>query len=252
MSLADDAARLDALAANVPTLHLRQLAGEVERIGGIVQQVLGNDGDVLPLISQTLHAISEADATLAAVQQTIRSVAARHAGHPQPAPTSKAPAHEPAAAPKTVTAPDGSNYPQEAAWCADLMPKRVEKGTGQRTIGYADGNFNQFTSGTDSTYTPAARDRLLRAGIHPAAATFLSRHVEIKAATDLIMQGKTQSELVINNVPCTEISPTRPGCAEALPKYLPRGTSLTVHGTDRQGRPFSHTYEGENDRDRLA
>ncbi|WP_371878892.1 DddA-like double-stranded DNA deaminase toxin [Amycolatopsis roodepoortensis] len=89
------------------------------------------------------------------------------------------------------------------------------------------------------------QSRLIESGLSPQSAAFLSNHVELKVATDMIMQGKTESELVINNQPCQATGPTRPGCDETLERYLPEGTKLTVHGTTQQGEPFSRIYRGK-------
>ncbi|SFO81695.1 SCP1.201-like deaminase [Amycolatopsis arida] len=251
MTIEEEANRLRDLANVVPVDALGQLLTQVEQLGNEAQQIVGYDDELMSLIGDVTQTAQDAAATMTRLQQVMRSVAARHLGQvdasdiplatPQVASTQPpAPRSAPA-----VTAPDGSRYPEQGAWCADLLPPRVRVGQGDRTIGYVDGSYHQFTSGLDDTYSPQIWRRLMEKGVQEAAATFLSTHVELKVATDMIMRGKTDSELVINHQPCRARSPLRPGCDDVLEQYLPPGYTLTVHGTTDEGEPFTRTYRGK-------
>ena len=249
MTVEDDARRLRELVGTVPTNALSQLATEVERIGHACQQLIGQDDQIADAVGSALRLIQDATASLAQLQQAMQAAAARHMGQAEPsthAPPARGPDPQPASRTTQVIAgPDGSRYPEQAAWCADVLPPRVKRGAQQRTVGYADGSYNRFTSGRDGTYSPQIRQGLIDAGFYPDSADFLSSHVEMKAATDMIMQGKSESELVINNRPCQAAGPMLPGCDEALERYLPEGYTLTVHGTTQEGEPFTRVYRGK-------
>ncbi|MBK1785153.1 DddA-like double-stranded DNA deaminase toxin [Prauserella cavernicola] len=147
--------------------------------------------------------------------------------------------------PPGVAAPDGSRYPREAEWCVDMLPRRVRAGQAvDRTVGYADGSLTPLTSGQDGTWTPAIRQRLTELGFPVQTARRLGNHVELKAAAKMLLEGRQHSEITINNEPCRARSRMLLGCREVLPRYLPRGHTLTVHGTTQQGEPFTETYEG--------
>jgi hypothetical protein len=63
----------------------------------------------------------------------------------------------------------------------------------------------------------------------------------------MILQGKTDGELVINHRPC---QPTRwlpVGWDEALERYLPQGYSLTVHGRHKRVSRSPGPTEGKHD-----
>jgi hypothetical protein len=126
----------------------------------------------------------QARTSRAHVQQTMQAVASRHAGHiesssgrPPPARREPPPTPKPA---QVVSGPDGSHYPVQAGWCADILPPRVRGRARQRTVGYADGSYNRYTSGEDGTYSPQIRRGLINAGFSPYSAKFLSSHVELK------------------------------------------------------------------------
>lgn len=147
-----------------------------------------------------------------------------------------------------VTSSDGSQYPAEAAWVADMMPRRVREGQqGGKTYGFVNGSLSdQFTSGADGTWSPYVEERMQRLGVKADTAKFFSRHVEMKVAAMMIQRGQQQSEVVINHVPCGSQPHHRsPGCHQALERFLPKGHTLTVHGTTQQGKPYSHTYRGK-------
>lgn len=148
--------------------------------------------------------------------------------------------------PPTVRARDGSEYPADAAWAAGDLPPRVRENQGDRTTGYVDGSLiEKFTSGNDGTWTPYVRERGRALGLPERIMERLSSHVELKAAARMIQRGQQHSELVINHVPCGSQPHQRPGCHQAVERFLPKGHSLTVHGTTQQGTPYSHTYKGQ-------
>ncbi|MBQ0926739.1 DddA-like double-stranded DNA deaminase toxin [Saccharopolyspora endophytica] len=149
--------------------------------------------------------------------------------------------------PPTVQAPDGSYYPDAAAGVVDALPPRVRSGTGaDRTVGFMGGAVGQpITSGFDQTWSVEVQRNAVARGIAPRTARFLSSHVELKAAEKMIREGRQHSELVINNIPC-ELQPGKGiGCEQAIERYLPPGSSLTVHGTTQDGNPFTRTYKGK-------
>ncbi|MFC5054315.1 DddA-like double-stranded DNA deaminase toxin [Saccharothrix xinjiangensis] len=168
---------------------------------------------------------------------------------PVPRQLAPPPPSPPAATLTTVTGRDGSHYPVSAAWAVDLLPRRVRSGQpGEVTVGQVminDRELGALSSGNDGTWSPAIRRRMTALGIRTAIK--LDRHVEMKVAQMMVQTGATHGEVVINHSPCG--SPPLPmtdnGCHQILPRYLRRGTTLTVHGTTQDGEPFSETYEGE-------
>ena len=147
---------------------------------------------------------------------------------------------------KTVQAQDGSRYPLAAAWCIDLLPRRVREGEpGEKTYGYVDRSFGMFVSGLDGTWTTFIQRRLddLRFG-KPAVIRIVRAHVEMKVATMMIQEGRRSVQLVINHVPCGSQFGQRTGCHQVLEAYLPEEYALTVLGTTQQGEPFAKTYRG--------
>ncbi|WP_083822068.1 DddA-like double-stranded DNA deaminase toxin [Saccharopolyspora spinosa] len=50
---------------------------------------------------------------------------------------------------------------------------------------------------------------------------------------------------MINHVPCGSQPGKKRGCDQVLERFLPKGYTLTVHGTTQDGRPFSKTYRGQ-------
>jgi len=79
----------------------------------------------------------------------------------------------------------------------------------------------------------------------PKLRGFLRSHVELKVAAMMIVQGRRHCELTINHAPCGSQPQQIRGCHQVLGPYLPRGYTLVVHGTTQQGKPYSHTYEGQ-------
>ncbi|SFT60115.1 SCP1.201-like deaminase [Actinopolyspora lacussalsi subsp. righensis] len=162
-------------------------------------------------------------------------------------PTSELGAAPGASAPRTgisnATAPDGSEYPPEAAWVADTLPRRVRPG--DKTVGYANGSFtDRFVSGVDHVWTPHIQERARGLGMSRWVIKALSSHVEMKVASMMIQRGQRNAEVVINNVPCGSRADQPPGCAQALERFLPGESTLTVHGTTEAGEPFTQRYEG--------
>lgn len=184
------------------------------------------------------------------IEQTLRGYLERlgattaPTASPQPqsptAPVEPAPARAPAG----VAAPDGSRYPQVAGWAADMLPPRVVPRTQQRTVGLIDGVPGRFTSGVDESWSPAVQQRLRSLGLRPQSARFMQAHVELKVAEFMRATGQRRIEVVINNEPCHARDALRPGCRELLPRYLPSGYTLTVHGTTERGEPYTEMFEG--------
>ncbi|PXY16670.1 hypothetical protein BAY59_38255 [Prauserella coralliicola] len=111
-------------------------------------------------------------------------------------------------------------------------------------MGFADGSLVPLTSGQDGTWTPAIRQRLTELGFPNQTARRLGNHVELKVAAKMLLEGSTHSEVTINNEPCRARSRMLLGGQEVLPRYLPEGHTLTVHGTSQRCEPFTETYEG--------
>ncbi|TDD40295.1 DddA-like double-stranded DNA deaminase toxin [Saccharopolyspora elongata] len=149
--------------------------------------------------------------------------------------------------PRHVIAKDGSQYPPEAGTVVDVLPRRVQEGKpGEKTVGFVDGSVtSSFVSGIDQTWTPAVLARAREVGISRHFARFVSSHVEMKVAAMMTQTGKQHSELVINHVPCGSQPTQPPGCDQVIERFLPKGFTLTVHGTTQAGRPFSKTYRGQ-------
>ncbi|SDL21613.1 SCP1.201-like deaminase [Lentzea albidocapillata subsp. violacea] len=145
-----------------------------------------------------------------------------------------------------VLARDGSRYPVDSGWCADLLPPRVIERTNRKTVGYVSGAPGKFVSGEDDTWTPEIVRRMHELGIGSLRSRrFLSAHVEMKVATMMVMQGLRRCDVTINHVPCRSGLRQSTGCHDVLRPYLPKGYTLVVHGTTQQGQPYSQTYEGQ-------
>ncbi|WP_139273997.1 DddA-like double-stranded DNA deaminase toxin [Saccharopolyspora flava] len=214
-----------------------------------------NDPDALDVLAQqpvttdALRTSWEAvDLTVAVIEDYIGRLEAVESPSSSAASGNSTSGDDQAAQP-SMTAPDGSRYPRAVGWAVDVMPRRVREGQGDRTVGYADGAVGQpFTSGHDQTWTPLILERARAVGLPARFAGLLGSHVEMKVATAMIQRGRRHSELVINHVPCGSQAGQRPGCHQALEKYLPEGHTLTVHGTTQGGEPYSHTYHGRAQR----
>jgi hypothetical protein len=83
-----------------------------------------------------------------------------------------------------------------------------------------------------------AAQRLLDAGI-PQMPT-ATADVEMKIAAHMARTGIRHAVVVINNSPCKG----RLSCDTLVPILLPEGSTLTVHGTTKQGTPMRKTYTG--------
>lgn len=137
-----------------------------------------------------------------------------------------------------VTSIAGQLTPDQVTALRRQLPepiKPAERGTGRKTHGRwidADGTVREMVSGEDE-FSSKANRYLTILGIRKTPWTV--NHVELKLAARLREQhdltGRPQhTTLVLNNVPC----PGRLGCASLLPRLLPAGCSLTVHGPNYQ------------------
>jgi hypothetical protein len=189
-------------------------------------------------------------AELLTLRQQLHDAAAsrRASAQAPPPPTIPAPIGQTSvsASESTVQARDGSHYPAAAEWCVDLLPRRVrEREPGEKTCGYVDGRLTPFISGRDGGWTPKIEDRFAELKIVTKEfGDVVKSHVEMKVATMMIHEQRQHSELVINHAPCGSQPGKPPGCDQVLEPYLPKGYTLTVHGTTQQGEPFSKTYKG--------
>jgi hypothetical protein len=66
----------------------------------------------------------------------------------------------------------------------------------------------------------------------------IKSHVEAHAAAVMRLEGIKDATLYINRIPCADARP--PGCHLMLPRMLPEGSTLTVHGPDG----FKWVYRG--------
>ncbi|MBK1786042.1 DddA-like double-stranded DNA deaminase toxin [Prauserella cavernicola] len=235
--------------------HAAGLTGEARDIyGAVLYGASDPEAAQLPAIAaQFVDEVSSLHGPLQLVDESLRAYLHElGAAGPEPGAPARRPEPTAAATPRIarpepeVAASDGSRYPPEAAWCAEMLPRRVRTGEGSdRTVGYVGGSFDRYVSGHDGTWSETIRQRAATLGFSPTNAKFLSAHVEMKVAAKMVLDGREHTELTVNNQPCRGRSPISPGCHEALPRYLPKGCTLTVNGTTQDGRPFRHTYEGQ-------
>jgi hypothetical protein len=192
--------------------------------------------EIAALDSHIRHQIAHADHLIARSETAISAVINTLRGEPSAAVHSDAVQHG-----------DGSRYPAGAAWAVSDLPRRVRAGTAdERTVGrlmIGGRDMHTMTSGRDGTWSQDVLARLNELGIRSTLR--LESHVEMKVAQLMIQLGERQGEVVINHAPCGSQRPLRRGCHQALARYLPIGYTLTVHGTTQDGRPFSHTYQGQ-------
>ncbi|RBM15243.1 hypothetical protein DI005_28385 [Prauserella sp. PE36] len=230
--------------------HAAGLLGEArDAYAAVLYGANDPDAEQLPVsASQAAEAVTAVHGPLRTVDESLRAyLHGLGATGPDPTTPPRRPDPTPAPAPPApgVAAPDGSRYPTEAAWCVDMLPRRVRAGQAvDRTVGYADGSLVPLTSGQDGTWTPAIRQRLTELGFPIQTVRRLGNHVELKAAAKMLLEGRKHSEVTINNEPCRARGRMLLGCQEVLPRYLPEGHTLTVHGTTQRGEPFTETYEG--------
>ena len=252
-SIGGRAEELRSVAGAVPSGLAAEVAEAAEQIRDQLADIIG-DGSV-EVVGLAQHQVEEANGlfrTLVALREALHSVSGYHSGVAPAGGSgvggSGSRRSDPGSAPATpspVTGPDGSQYPAAAGWAADIMPPRVRRGQPQqRTIGYTDGQLEQFTSGNDQTWSPYVQERLREHGTPLDVARRLKSHVELKVAARMVQRGQTHSDLVINHVPCGSEQGDAGGCHDTLRSFLPEGTTLTVHGTTQQGNPYSHTYRG--------
>lgn len=106
-----------------------------------------------------------------------------------------------------------------------------------------DKDYGKLTATRRDTWAADVAARLQRLGLDRFVDQF-AHHVEMKAAMAMIVSGARTGQVTINHMPCGAAPGERRGCHATLPEFLPKGSSLTVLGTDTQGQPFHHTYEG--------
>lgn len=129
------------------------------------------------------------------------------------------------------------------------MPKRLPVRPGQprqKTHGrwvHPDGAVQEIVSGESGPDYHLARERAWSAGVAPHPWVFDgASHVEIKVASRMYdtwrQTGQPQHEtIVINNRPCHR---DQLDCEFVLDRFLPPGSTLTVHGPDG----FERRYQG--------
>ncbi|HEX3784001.1 MAG TPA: DddA-like double-stranded DNA deaminase toxin [Pseudonocardiaceae bacterium] len=248
----DDAADAFAEAAGeVPVEAVIGADQQLAAVGQSLQAAGGGWGErLMPLVLAMREEGRRLAAELATLRQQLHDAAASRRSSapvapPPTGPTSAAPTSASAPEP-TVQARDGSRYPAAAEWCVDLLPRRVrERQPGEKTCGYVDGRLTPFISGRDGGWTPKIEDRFAKLQIVTREfADVVKSHVEMKVATMMIEEQRQHSELVINHSTCGSQPGRSPGCDQVLEPYLPKGYTLTVHGTTQQGEPFSKTYRG--------
>ncbi|GLZ43312.1 hypothetical protein Acsp05_69360 [Actinokineospora sp. NBRC 105648] len=144
----------------------------------------------------------------------------------------------------------GDCYPHESLPYSIDLPPRVIRGTQNAPIiGYieVDGRYvGTVTAARGDTWAQDAWQRLTDLGMF--AARRVHNHVEMKAVVILVQGNAKHATVVINHAPCGSRAGELPGCHTFLPGFIPRGRSLTVLGTDRNGDPFQRTYDGEASR----
>lgn len=150
--------------------------------------------------------------------------------------------------PPTVQGRDGSHYPAAAAWCVRDLPRRVfEGGRGEVTVGYMKEIPERVRSGKDE-WTSHVKDRMKQLGLRePENGPPISQHVEMKVAARMIEGNHRNVELTINHATCGSQYYQPSGCHQMLQRFLPKGYTLTVHGTTQTGKPFTEIYRGMND-----
>lgn len=210
----------------------------------LIQVLVGSEmvevGELARLDDEVRRRFTDLGELLADVSDRLEAIQARLVGA-----GAVDPATEPVF-PPAVLARDGSHYPAASAWCADFMPPRVIIGTrNQKTVGYVAESAVPFHSGLDDVWTPAVARRMVELRIGSIQLVRVLRsHVEMKVATMMIAEGRKNCELTINHAPCPLGTPMQAGCDSVLERYLPKGYTLTVHGTTQEGGPYSKTYWG--------
>ncbi|RLK59676.1 DddA-like double-stranded DNA deaminase toxin [Actinokineospora cianjurensis] len=103
--------------------------------------------------------------------------------------------------------------------------------------------FGELSATRQDDWARGSAERSRQLGIHDDAEG-ITHHVEMKAVIVMITSGATRARVIINHAPCGSEPGLAGGCHRLLPWFIPRGSSLTVLGTDAQGEPFQRIYEG--------
>lgn len=257
MSIDDVARQLNTALDRVPDAELIEASAAIDEAIEHVAALASESNS--PELGETCQAWQEASARIVELRRGLEQAAGLVESYMTRIGAMRAPgggsdsSHRPTTAEPAPGKPappvrgrDGSEYPAAASWAAGEFLRRVRENQGDQTTGYVDGSLvEQFTSGNDGTWTPYVRERGRALGVPEAIMERLASHVELKAAARMIQRGQQHSELVINHVPCGSQPHQRPGCHQAVERFLPEGHSLTVHGTTQQGKPYSHTYRGQ-------
>ncbi|MGQ0841143.1 DddA-like double-stranded DNA deaminase toxin [Actinokineospora sp.] len=109
-------------------------------------------------------------------------------------------------------------------------------------------SYGEISATTADTWAHEVAERAKLLGMKESVAKWLYNHVEMKAVVMMIQSGATYGRVIINHAPCGSEPGARGGCHRYLPYFLPRGSSLTVLGTDANGQPFRREYEGKADK----
>jgi hypothetical protein len=118
-------------------------------------------------------------------------------------------------------------------------------------IGYAtiDGEYvGELTAGRYDPLVRQVKGRMVSIGAPDTIISQIANHVEMKVAAMMVSRQAKRGEVTINNFPCGIDPERRDACHYALEPFLPRGSSLTVYGTTRNGQPFQQTYVGKGPR----
>ncbi|HEX5405450.1 MAG TPA: DddA-like double-stranded DNA deaminase toxin [Pseudonocardiaceae bacterium] len=191
------------------------------------------------LDGQVQRQLSEADHLAARAATAIGEIITRLGGRPTQAVEQQAR--------PSVTNQHGDRYPEEfGADTARSMPPRVRRGArNAEMMGYVtiDGReFGKLGATRGDPWAEQVRQRLRGLGLRRWLR--LSHHVEMKAVAVLLSVGGRGGEVRINHAPCGYEPGDPGGCHQVLSDFIPRGESLTVLGTDANGEPFQHTYQG--------
>jgi len=127
---------------------------------------------------------------------------------------------------------------------SELPPPVQKGGAHQKTHGRwltpnADAEAQTLTSGKDEM-SQATEQFLRNNGLAGRGMPSAVYDVEMKLAVHMATNGITHAAVTINNTPC--IGPF--SCDRLLPKILPPGTTLDVHGTTADGRATYKRYGG--------
>lgn len=243
-SIGAAADELRRIADTVPSAEVAELGDTIDRVRDQLGELVGTEHELTEHAGQLATAIASVFRDLVALRQTLCATADHHLGSSSPTSPSTPSTHSaaPAASPPPVRAADGSEYPAAAAWAVPELPARVQ-GKRDKTVGRIKINDRALPvpveSGMD-TWSGHAGERMRALGIPE----YLRSHVEMKLAALMINTGAQHGEAVINHAPCGSEPSARGGCHASLEQFIPRGHSLTVHGTTAQGRAFTSTYRG--------